>query len=177
VVRRVSLYRQASDRVADASDMFNASRTFLYTNGKMTMLPNPAGSTGGFGVAINDNGEIVGALYPATAEGSHSAKFSNGAWIDLGNFTGAQGSGANAINIAGQIVGTAIFPSTYKPFRPGKHLPFISTSGGLVNLNTLIPSGTGFTLTDAIDINASGQILCDATNANGNEHAVLLSPK
>jgi hypothetical protein len=47
----------------------------------------------------------------------------------------------------------------------------------LVDLNTQIPSGTGFTLTDAVDINASGQILCDATNASGNEHAVLLSPK
>ncbi len=153
-----------------------ASGTFLYTNGTMTTLPNPAGSRGGFGVAINDSGEIVGTLYPSEG-GSHAAKFSDGAWTDLGNFTGAQGSGANAINTAGQIVGTAIFPPIYKPFRPGKHVSFISTSSGLVNLNTLIPSGTGFTLTDAVDINESGQILCDATNASGNEHAVLLSPK
>jgi probable HAF family extracellular repeat protein len=154
-----------------------ASGTFLYTNRTMTTLPNPAGSRGGFGVAINDNGEIVGALYPSSSGGSHAAKFSDGAWTDLGNLTGAQGSGANAINTAGQIVGTAIFPPTYKPFRAGKHVPFISTASGLVNLNTLIPSGTGFTLTDAVDINESGQILCDATNASGNEHAVLLSPK
>jgi probable HAF family extracellular repeat protein len=153
-----------------------ASGTFLYTNGKMTTLRNPAGSSGGFGVAINDSGEIVGSLYPSVG-GSHAAKFSNGAWIDLGNFPGAQGSGANAINASGQIVGTAIFPSTYKPFRPGKHVPVISTASGLVDLNTMISSGTGFTLTDAVDINQSGQILCDATNANGNEHAVLLSPK
>lgn len=153
-----------------------ASGTFLYTNGKMTTLPNPAGSRGGFGIAINDNGEIAGSLYPS-AGGSHAAKFSGGAWTDLGNLTGAQGSGATAINTAGQIVGTAIFPPIYKPFRPGKHVPFISTASGLVDLNTQIPSGTGFTLTDAVDINASGQILCDATNASGNEHAVLLSPK
>jgi probable HAF family extracellular repeat protein len=152
-----------------------ASGTFLYTNGKMTTLPNPPGSRGGFGAAINDNGEIVGTLYPS--EGSHAAKFSDGAWTDLGNLTGAQGSGATAINTAGQIVGTAIFPPIYKPFRAGKHVPFISTAGGLVNLNTLIPSGTGFTLTDAVDINESGQILCDATNASGNAHAVLLNPK
>jgi probable HAF family extracellular repeat protein len=153
-----------------------ASGTFLYTNGKMTKLPNPAGSSGAFGTAINDNGEIVGTLYPAQG-GSHAAKFSGGAWTDLGSYPGAQGSGANAINSAGQIVGTAIFPSTYKPFRPGKHVPVISTASGLVDLNTMIPSGSGFTLTDAVDINSTGQILCDATNANGNEHAVLLSPK
>ena len=47
----------------------------------------------------------------------------------------------------------------------------------MFNLNTLIPSGTGFILTDAVAINESGQILCDGTNASGNEHAVLLSPK
>lgn len=151
-----------------------ASGTFLYTNGKMTKLPNPAGSTGGFGVAINDKGEIVGTLYVG---GGHAAKFSKGVWTDLGNFPGAQGTGANAINAGGQIVGTAIFPSIYKPFRPGKHVPVISTASGLVDLNTMIASGTGFTLTDAVDINKSGQILCDATNASGNEHAVLLSPK
>jgi probable HAF family extracellular repeat protein len=153
-----------------------ASGTFRYTNGTITRLPNPAGSRGGFGVAINDHGEIAGALYPGEG-GSHAAKFSDGAWTDLGNLTGAQGSGATAINTAGQIVGTAIFPPIYKPFRAGKHVPFISTASGLVNLNTLIPTGTGFTLTDAVDINESGQILCDATNASGNEHAVLLSPK
>lgn len=153
-----------------------ASGTFLYTNGRMTTLPNPSGSNGAFGIAINDNGEIAGALYPSEG-GGHAARFSAGAWTDLGNFTGAQGSGATAINNAGQIVGTAIFPPTYKPFKAGKHVPFMSTTSGLVDLNTLISSGTGFTLTDAVDINESGQILCDATNASGNEHAVLLSPK
>jgi probable HAF family extracellular repeat protein/uncharacterized repeat protein (TIGR03803 family) len=106
-----------------------ASGTFLYTNGKMTVIPNPSDSRGGFGIAINDNGEIVGTLYPS-AGGSHAAKFSSGAWTDLGNFTGAQGSGATAIHGAGQIVGTAIFPPIYKPFKPGKHVPFISTASG-----------------------------------------------
>jgi probable HAF family extracellular repeat protein len=153
-----------------------ASGTFLYTNGKMTKLANPAGSRGGFGAAINDDGEIAGTLYPG-AGGSHAAKFSAGAWTDLGNLTGAQGSGATAINASGQIVGTAIFPPIYKPFRAGKHVAFISSASGLVDLNTRIARGSGFTLTDAVDINQSGQILCNATNASGNEHAVLLSPK
>ena len=60
---------------------------------------------------------------------------------------------------------------------PGKHTAIVSTASGLVNLNTLIPSDIGFTLTDSVGINDSGQILCDATNASGHEHAVLLSPK
>jgi probable HAF family extracellular repeat protein len=150
-----------------------ASGTFLYTNSVMTTLP-AAGSGIGYGYAINDNGEIAGFLFAPSQY--HAAKFSNGVWTDLGVVTGAPQNEAKAINASGQIVGTSVLPSTYKPFKAGKHIPFISTVSGLVDLNTLIPAGSGFTLTDAVSINESGQILCDATNASGNEHAVLLSP-
>jgi probable HAF family extracellular repeat protein len=152
---------------------------FLITNGKMTTLPVPAGASGVSAFAINDNGEIVGAIFFTSGAPSHAAKFVNGVWTDLGAISGASASRATAINISGQIVGTAFFPQTqYHPPKPGKHVPFLSTASGLVNLNTLIPSGTGFLLTDAVAINASGQILCDATNAaGGSEHAVLLTPK
>ncbi len=153
-----------------------ASGTFLYTNGKMTALPEPNKSTIGYGYAINDSGEIAGFLF-VNSQYHAGVEFSNGAWTDLGVISGASQNEAKAINASGQIVGTSIFPSTYKPFRAGKHVPFISTPSGLVDLNTLIASGTGFTLTDAVAINATGEILCDATNAGGNEHAVLLSPK
>jgi uncharacterized membrane protein len=140
----------------------------------ITRLPQPGGSSVGYGSAINDSGEIAGFLF--TSSQYHAAKFSNGVRTDLGVITAAPQNEAKAINDSGQIVGTSIFPSTYKPFKAGKHVPFISTASGLVNLNTLIAEGTCFTLTDAVAINASGQILCDATNASGNEHAVLLSP-
>jgi probable HAF family extracellular repeat protein len=152
---------------------------FLFTNGKMTTLPAPAGASAVSAFAINDNGEIAGAIFFTSGAPSHAAKFLNGVWTDLGAISGAATSRAAAINLSGQIVGTAIFPQTqYHPPKPGKHVPFLSTASGLVNLNTLIPTGTGFVLTDAIAINDSGQILCDATNAAGaSAHAVLLSPK
>jgi probable HAF family extracellular repeat protein len=153
-----------------------AGGEFLYSNGKMTKLPEPAGSTVG-GFAINDSGEIAGALYLSSGQ-THAAKFLNGTWTDLGAISGAAASTAKAINSSGHIVGTAVFPQTqYHPPKPGKHVPFISTTGGLVDLNTLIPLGSGFTLTDAVGINDSGQIVCNATNAGGNEHAVLLTPR
>jgi probable HAF family extracellular repeat protein len=155
-----------------------AAGEFLYSNGQMTTLPVPAGSSGVSAFAISDNGVIVGAVYFSSGAPAHAARFSNGVWTDLGAIPGAGSSTAKAINIAGQIVGTAIFAQTqYHPPKPGKHVPFISTASGLVDLNTLIPSGTGFVLTDAVGINDSGQILCDANNASGDEHAVLLTPK
>jgi hypothetical protein len=45
------------------------------------------------------------------------------------------------------------------------------------NGNTLIASNSGFTVTDAIGINDSGQILCNAKNSSNVTRAVLLSPK
>jgi len=151
---------------------------FLYSNGKMTTLPVPAGASSVSALAIDDNGEIAGALYPSSGGAAHAARYVNGVWTDLGTIAGAASNVGLGINLSGQVVGTAIFPQTqYHPPKPGKHIPFISTTEGLVNLNTLIPAGTGFTLTDAVAINDSGQILCDATNAAGSERAVLLSPK
>ena len=149
---------------------------FSYSGGKLTTLPVPKGASQVNAFALNDNGVIVGTIWNGPP--NPAAMFSNGAWTDLGAISGAVTNEALAINNAGTVVGTAYFAMTqYHPPKPGKHVPFISTSAGLVNLNTLIPTGTGFTLTDAVSINASGQILCDATNAAGAEHAVLLSPK
>jgi probable HAF family extracellular repeat protein len=150
---------------------------FLYSNGKMTTLPVPTGSSAVGAFAINDAGEIAGAIYPSSGTAAHAARYVNGGWTDLGTIAGAASNVGLGINLSGQVVGTAVFRQTqYHPPKPGKHVPFVSTSSGLVNLNTLIPAGTGFTLTDALAINDSGQILCDATNAGGKEHAVLLSP-
>jgi probable HAF family extracellular repeat protein len=155
-----------------------AAGEFLYSNGQITTLPVPPVSSGVSAFAISDNGVIVGAVYFSSGAPAHAARFSNGVWTDLGAIRGAVSSTAKAVNIAGQIVGTAVFAQTqYHPPKPGKRVPFIATTSGLVDLNTLIPSGTGFILTDAVGINDSGQILCDANNASGNGHAVLLTPK
>jgi probable HAF family extracellular repeat protein len=151
---------------------------FLYSRGKMTTLPVPTESSGVSALAINDNGEIAGALYPSSGSAAHAARYANGVWTDLGTIAGAASNVGMGINISGRVVGTAVFaPTQYEPPKPGKHVPFVSSADGLINLNTLIPTGTGFTLTDAVAINDFGQILCDATNSDGNEHAVLLSPK
>jgi probable HAF family extracellular repeat protein len=147
---------------------------FVYASGKFTYLTPPAGaSVGAF--AINSVGQAAGAIYgPA---GTHAAVCTSGKWTDLGGITGAAAH-ATGINTAGQVVGTAIFPQTvYHPPKPGKHVGFIIGKTGPVDLNTLIPAGSGFVITDAIAINDSGQILCDAASASSAKRAVLLTPK
>jgi probable HAF family extracellular repeat protein len=63
----------------------------------------------------------------------------------LGAIAGANSNLAKGVNVNGQVVGTAYFPQTqYHPPKPGKHVAFIYSNGGLVDLNTLIPAGTGF---------------------------------
>ncbi len=113
---------------------------FIYSSGKMTTLPVPAGSTAVSALAINDNGEIAGALYPISGTAAHAASYANGVWTDLGTIAGAACNVGMGINLSGRVVGTAIFPQTqYHPPKPGKHVPFISSTDGLINLNTLIP--------------------------------------
>ena len=136
----------------------------------------PSGASASQANAINANGQIIGTGY--FSDGSHAASYNNGAWGDLGKFPGASASEATGINLGGQIVGTAFFPQqSYHPPIPGKHVPFVVRNGALVDLNTLISSNSGFILTDAVAINDSGQILCDAATSSGLKHAVFLTPK
>src|SRR5439155_20767496 len=74
-----------------------------------------------------------------------------------------------------QSVGALSSHHKLPPFKPGKHLGFIHNNGTLVDLNSLTPSSSGFTITDALGINDSGQILCNATDTSGYVHAVLLT--
>lgn len=145
-----------------------SAETFIYANGTFTSL-TPAGSSTS-GIAINSLGEVLGDF------NNVPAVFSNGKWTDLAGSVSNASVRVDAINTAGQVVVTAIFPGTYHPFRAGKHVAYIASSKGYVNLNTLIPANSGYTLTDSIAINDAGQILCDASTPTSAKHAVLLTP-
>ena len=163
------------------------SGEFLYSNGKFTTLPIPSGSSAVAANAINSAGQIAGTIYFSGGAPSHAAVFSNGVWSDLGVFPGAPGSAATGINKSGQVVGWARFPNTgtyHRPI-PGKLVIFIYRNGALVDLNTLVPANSGFTIggnpppseAGTVLINDSGQILCTAKNAAGFNHALLLTTK
>ena len=145
-----------------------AVATWLYSNGTFTNL-----STTNRGAYINDNGQIAG----HSTSTQHAVLYSNGTWTDLGLLSGTTSSVANSVNLSGQVVGSSTFPATYHPFKSPRPVAVVFTSSGPVDLNTLIPPSSGFTLTSAQAINNSGQIACNAKISTGGFHAVLLTPK
>ncbi len=142
----------------------------LWSNGTITAL----GSLGGGysdAYAINNIGQVVGDALPPTGP-VHAFLWSNGTMTDLGAFGDA--SVAEAINSSGVVVGTAYVVNSNGT---AAWHAFIYSGGKLQDLNNLIPSGSGWLLTEATGINDTGQIVCNATNTTtGYTHAFLLNP-
>jgi hypothetical protein len=84
---------------------------------------------------------------------------------DLGAAPGESVSKGSSLNGIGQAAGSSSNPSGA-----------VATLFSSGEANTLIPSGSGYVLTDAIAINDSGEILCNATNSGNAVRAVLLTP-
>jgi len=102
----------------------------------------------------------------------HAFLYSGGKMTDLGVFFDS--SVAEAINTSGVVVGTADMLNNNGTTR--EHA-FIYNGGKLQDLNNLIPSGSGWVLTEATGINDTGQIVCNAYNTTtGYTHAFLLNP-
>jgi probable HAF family extracellular repeat protein len=146
---------------------------FLYSNGKMTDLGAPPGANSSGALAINRAGQIAG--YIGVNNSSHAALYSQGVWTDLGVVPGTIGNQAAGINNSGQIVGSALFAPV--PYKSARHIGFVIQNGALVDLNTLIPTNSGFNILGAVAINDSGDILCNARTSSGLLHGVLLTPK
>jgi len=137
------------------------------------------GGTFGFANWISDAGEIVGS---ATYEGDkvlHAFHWKNGIKTDLGTLPGDPCSASQAINSKGQIVGSSqgVCFTNLQNARA-----FLWENGGpMLDLNTLILSGSGVQLVVAVDINNRGEIVgsgvppgCDDVGTCG--HAFLLIP-
>jgi RHS repeat-associated protein len=140
------------------------SHAFLYSAGTMTDLGTLPGANESFGAAINALGHIAG------SSGAHPFLYSNGVMTDLGTLKSSDyGDFAYGINDFDQVVG-------YAGLSAGSVHAILYTPGqGIVDLNGLIPSGTGWVLEYAFSINNAGQIT-GYGNINGQLHAFLLTP-
>ena len=78
---------------------------------------------------------------------------------------------AYAINVFGQVVGYSNITGNAET-----HAFFSDVTGSMLDLNDLIPAGSGWVLREARGINDLGQIAGTGTNPIGQTEAFLLTP-
>jgi probable HAF family extracellular repeat protein len=182
---------QAGEAAGQSGDSANLGTAAYWINGSPTYL----GTLGGAGAVdyassangANDLGQVVGwstTTGDALRGGSpvHAVLWtSTGVISDLGTLAADQSSAASAISFFGLVIGTSgsgLYQGQYEPppFEVTGH-PFIwSKRSGMLELNTLLPSNSGWVLTSVAGINFWGQIVGSGT-LNGQPRGFLLTPK
>ncbi len=147
---------------------------FLWEHGVMTDLGTflgPGHPSDGVANSINDSGEAVG--WADNRNNDFPALWKDNVTTNLGSVGGDSCAYANSINAKGQVVGR----SGLCLGALGDVHAFLWENGGpLVDLNTLVSSGTGVHLTSALFISDQSEIAATGLLANGDQHAFLLIP-
>ena len=161
-----------SGQVTGVSDTASGeSHAFLSGpgGGPLQDLGTLPGGTDSRGFGVNDSGEVTGVA--DTANGEVHAFLSGpdgGPLQDLGPLGGG-GSTGQAVNASGQSVGSSTTAA-------GAIHAFLYSDGLMVNLNSLITPGSGFTLVSASGISDTGYITGYGGTSKGPSHAFLLIP-
>ena len=120
-------------------------------------LPTLSGFPWNYPVAINDAGQVAGNASPVTGLSTWFRYTPGGGIVNIGT-PGAWGGGVGAMNNFGDMVG---FHNTTI-----EQAYLYTDAAGFQNLNAMVPSGSGYTLSYGTAINDAGQILCGAYNGS-----------
>jgi probable HAF family extracellular repeat protein len=149
---------------------------FLWERSVMTDLGTLGGDVSE-AIWLNEAGEIVGSADLSGGHLHHAVLWKHDKIHDLGTVAGDPCSRGRGLNARGQVVGGSSDCSNFL------HAFVWDEDAGMVDLNTVIPPGTGFQLTNAFNINDRGEILAKAAplgfTPNDDEdlgHLVLLVP-
>lgn len=127
---------------------------FVYSSGTMTDL-GTLGGTYSSAFAINNAGQIIGRSRTTDDAQLNGFIYSGGVMTDLGTLGGSF-SAPYAINNLGQIVGQS-------EQSDGSLRAFLWQTGTMTDLNTLLPTNSGWVLDSAQFINDSGRIVGTGT--------------
>jgi len=147
------------------------SHAFLWNGSTMKDLDTLSGSVTSIANAINSAGVIVGQSDGTVTRGHwHAVLWNTSERIrDLGTLPGGTYSIAFGVNDFGVVVGYGNRSNN------AAHAMVWTSSGGMRDLNSLIPAGSGWVLINANAINNVGQITGYGAK-NGHNHAFLLTP-
>jgi probable HAF family extracellular repeat protein len=157
-----------------ALELLQPLHALLWEAGRVVDLGNLGGTgrlQGHFAHTINNHGEVVGWSDIAGDKGTHAFRWTrNTGMQDLGTLAGDGHSVGLGINDQGVITGVSIAPD-FSSIRA-----FVWHGGAMTDLNQLIPSQSALYLLTACSINARGEIIGFAADANGDFHGYLAAP-
>lgn len=158
---------------------WRVTHAFVATPRGGTYVLTDLGSAGGPGaystaLDLNDRGDAVGESATEAGAATYRATlWADGAIIDLGTVAGLRHSRASSVNNRRQVVGHA---SGFYGFPTIDGVAVLWQAGQAIDLNTLIPAGSGWTLRHAQTITERGEIVGYGTR-DGQTRAFLLRPR
>jgi hypothetical protein len=161
----------AGEIVGFAYDSHDMQQAVIFSGGSAQPLAELAGSTGDGAAAVSQSGGyIVGDA--RTPDGSTEAvQFSPGPTaVNLGSLPGESQTQALAVNSSGMAVGAS------GPVEDGPgQVAVLFDGGNVIDLNSLLPANSGWTLEQADGINDNGQIVGWGVH-DGNVRAFEMTP-
>ncbi len=160
----------------------NGTAPFLtYADGTTSVVGSLPGSTSGYVYGINNSGTAIGygsfpSGWPPDSFQAFAYTRSSGVY-SLGTVPGGSGSIALGINNGGTIVGFVFVwpPNPRNPNDIDRH-GFVAHGSTMRDLNSLIPSDTGWMLSDMNGINDHGLIVGEGSLNGSLQRAIILVP-
>jgi probable HAF family extracellular repeat protein len=160
---------EAGEIVGYARTASGNTNAFLYALGQVQDLGRPPGADHFIARAVNQSGQVFGHAIFSADGSTRPVRWDHNGWTNWNDTLGGGRTEVSGANRYGQFVGRALDTN-------GVWRAFLHTAGRAYDLNTLLPSGSGWILDAAAAINNRGQIAVTGRLTNGPPQALVLFP-